>query len=41
LTVILKVGLKVELGGGIRDEETIRVPLEMGAERVFLGTAAI
>ena len=41
LEAILRVGLKVEFGGGIRDEETIRVPLEMGAERVFLGTAAI
>ena len=41
LEAILSVGLKVEFGGGIRDEETIRVPLEMGAERVFLGTAAI
>lgn len=41
LETILTVGLKVEFGGGIRDEETIRVPLEMGAERVFLGTAAI
>jgi len=38
---ILKVGLKVEFGGGIRDEETVRVPLEMGVERVFLGTATI
>jgi len=41
LEAILTVGLKVEFGGGIRDEETIRVPLEMGVERVFLGTAAI
>ena len=41
LEAILTVGLKVEFGGGIRDEETIRIPLEMGAERVFLGTAAI
>ena len=41
LKSILSVGLKVEFGGGIRDEETIRVPLEMGVERVFLGTAAI
>jgi phosphoribosylformimino-5-aminoimidazole carboxamide ribotide isomerase len=41
LEMILSVGLKVEFGGGIRDEETIRIPLEMGAERVFLGTAAI
>lgn len=41
LAEILKTGLKVEFGGGIRDEETIRIPLEMGVERVFLGTAAI
>jgi phosphoribosylformimino-5-aminoimidazole carboxamide ribotide isomerase len=41
LESILSVGLKVEFGGGIRDEETVRVPLEMGVERVFLGTAAI
>jgi phosphoribosylformimino-5-aminoimidazole carboxamide ribotide isomerase len=41
LESILGVGLKVEFGGGIRDEETIRTPLEMGVERVFLGTAAI
>lgn len=41
LEAILTVGLKVEFGGGIRDEETVRIPLEMGAERVFLGTAAI
>lgn len=38
---ILSVGLKVEFGGGIRDEETLRIPLEMGVGRVFLGTAAI
>jgi len=41
LEAILSVGLKVEFGGGIRDEATLRTPLEMGAERVFLGTAAI
>ncbi|MBN1452622.1 MAG: 1-(5-phosphoribosyl)-5-[(5-phosphoribosylamino)methylideneamino] imidazole-4-carboxamide isomerase [Anaerolineales bacterium] len=41
LESILAVGLKVEFGGGIRDEETVRVPLEIGVERVFLGTAAI
>lgn len=41
LESILRVGLKVEFGGGIRDEETVRIPLEMGVERVFLGTAAI
>lgn len=38
---ILRVGPKVEFGGGIRDEETIRIPIELGVERVFLGTAAI
>jgi phosphoribosylformimino-5-aminoimidazole carboxamide ribotide isomerase len=41
LESILNVGLKVEFGGGIRDEETVRIPLEMGVERVFLGTATI
>jgi phosphoribosylformimino-5-aminoimidazole carboxamide ribotide isomerase len=41
LESILTVELKVEFGGGIRDEESIRIPLEMGVERVFLGTAAI
>jgi phosphoribosylformimino-5-aminoimidazole carboxamide ribotide isomerase len=41
LAEILETGLKVEFGGGIRDEETVRIPLEMGVERVFLGTAAI
>ena len=41
LASILTVGLHVEFGGGIRDEDTIRTPLDMGVERVFLGTAAI
>ncbi len=41
LAAILSVGLKVEFGGGMRDEETLRLPLEMGVARVFLGTAAI
>ncbi len=41
LEAILTVGLKVEFGGGIRDEESVKIPLEMGVERVFLGTAAI
>lgn len=41
LETVLTVGLKVEFGGGIRDEETVKIPLEMGVERVFLGTAAI
>jgi phosphoribosylformimino-5-aminoimidazole carboxamide ribotide isomerase len=41
LETVLRSGLKVEFGGGIRDEETVKIPLEMGVERVFLGTAAI
>lgn len=41
LEAILRIGLKVEFGGGLRDEESIRLPLEMGVEKVFLGTAAI
>jgi len=41
LEAVLRVGLKVEFGGGLRDEQSIRVPLEMGVERIFLGTAAI
>lgn len=41
LEAVLTVGLKVEFGGGIRDEESVKIPLEMGVERVFLGTAAI
>lgn len=41
LEAILTVGLKIEFGGGIRDEESVRIPLEMGVARVFLGTAAI
>lgn len=41
LEIILETGLNVEFSGGIRDKETLRVPLEMGVSRVFLGTAAI
>ena len=33
--------LKVEIGGGIRTEDTIRKYLAAGVERVILGTAAI
>jgi phosphoribosylformimino-5-aminoimidazole carboxamide ribotide isomerase len=32
---------KVELGGGIRDEETIRSTLEMGVSRVVIGSSAL
>lgn len=33
--------MKVELGGGIRDEKTIEQMLQLGLERVILGTKAI
>ena len=39
--VIEKTGLKVEIGGGIRSEETVEKYLNAGAERVILGTAAV
>jgi len=35
------VDLKVETGGGIRDEDSIRRMLDMGIERVIIGTSAI
>ena len=41
LESILKAGLKVELGGGIRTQAMIKNVFGMGVNRVFLGTAAI
>ena len=38
--IIRTSGLSVELGGGIRDEETILRYLDAGVSRVILGTAA-
>ncbi len=39
--ILKRSGLKVEIGGGIRDEERIAKYLEAGAERVILGTVAV
>lgn len=39
--VVSKLDLKVELSGGIRDEETLSRALSTGCERVNLGTAAL
>ena len=39
--VAKNTGLRVEIGGGIRSEETIRRYLDAGVSRVILGTAAI
>ena len=33
--------LKVEIGGGIRNEETVKRYLDIGVDRVILGTAAV
>lgn len=39
---IAKLGkLKIEVGGGIRDEDSIKQLLDMGLERVIIGTKAI
>lgn len=38
---ILSVGLPVEVGGGIRTDETVEKYLALGVSRVILGTAAV
>ena len=38
---IAKVGLKVEIGGGIRSMETIKKYIDAGVSRVIIGTAAV
>ena len=40
-SVAANTSLKVEIGGGIRSEETIRRYIDAGVHRVILGTAAI
>jgi phosphoribosylformimino-5-aminoimidazole carboxamide ribotide isomerase len=39
--IVQAVSIPIELGGGIRDIETVEGWLEAGIERVYLGTAAI
>ncbi len=39
--IIIESGLKVEVGGGIRDEKGINQYLDAGAHRVILGTLAL
>jgi phosphoribosylformimino-5-aminoimidazole carboxamide ribotide isomerase len=39
--IIDSVGIPVQVGGGIRDMETIRMYLESGVDRVVIGTEAI
>lgn len=38
---IVRVGLPVEVGGGIRNMETVKRYLDLGVDRVILGTAAV
>lgn len=39
--IIKNCNLKIELGGGIRDEATIKRYVEMGIERIILGSIAL
>ena len=37
--IINKVGIRVFLGGGIRDEETVKYVFDIGVEKIVLGTS--
>ncbi len=37
----LKTGLKIQLGGGIRNIETIKFWTDLGIDRIILGTLAV
>lgn len=39
--LVEKSGMSVEIGGGIRTEDTVRTYIDMGVERVILGTSAL
>jgi len=39
--VVAKVDMRVEISGGIRDDETLKRALDSGARRVNIGTAAL
>jgi phosphoribosylformimino-5-aminoimidazole carboxamide ribotide isomerase len=41
LKTILTTGMKVEFGGGIREQDHVRSVLNLGVTRVFLGTVTI
>jgi phosphoribosylformimino-5-aminoimidazole carboxamide ribotide isomerase len=42
ITAIVSLGkLKIEVGGGLRDEASIKQLLDMGVERVIIGTKAV
>ncbi|MBR4881926.1 MAG: 1-(5-phosphoribosyl)-5-[Clostridia bacterium] len=39
--IVSATGLKVEIGGGIRNMETVKKYIDIGVSRVILGTAAV
>ena len=39
--IVKKFNFKVEIGGGIRSEDSINQLLDIGADKIILGTAAI
>ena len=39
--IVEKTGMKVEIGGGIRNDETVEKYISIGVSRVILGTAAV
>lgn len=39
--LVEKSGMSIEIGGGIRTEDTVRTYIDMGVERVILGTSAL
>ncbi len=38
--IVKSAGVKIQVGGGIRDMETIRMYLDLGVDRVIIGTEA-
>ncbi|MEK7787637.1 MAG: 1-(5-phosphoribosyl)-5-[(5-phosphoribosylamino)methylideneamino]imidazole-4-carboxamide isomerase [Chloroflexota bacterium] len=41
LAEIVRVGLKVQFGGGLRDMDSIRRAMQLGVSRAVIGTAAV
>ena len=41
IKIVQNCGLKAEIGGGIRNEDTVKKYLDAGLDRVILGTAAL
>ena len=39
--LVEKSGMSVEIGGGVRTEDMVRTYIDMGVERVILGTSAV